>query len=432
MKFVMEGTQSERINFSKCQEDSNQRKTVLVFQDVDSVLPDEAGFYSGLIKCIENSKVPIIMTSHKPFESSEIISRCNKKLLKIKNILVSKSDTSAMKIKIRLHIIILFECIINKHMNEFFANNREDTETEIKLDLDSLGISEDDLNSEEISSLYPYLTTLLKQSKFNITKWLSLLDVYTWETVTHSIDQYASGSRLLPKRNDLLFKQELYASSNPNMKLGYELFMNVLPELEYQGPCKKEEWSSTEGDSRNDTTLHTPTKNIWESNTIEAYQKYIENLSHFYAFNQAHQNFEENVKTRNICDVNINNLESSQVSSTGDILDEFFLGPKLNKRQSCSSLNVKKCRGKNSDQYDKYMTTTTNSSGMLRMSLGEVGQKNDSLPYFPYISKEGCLNKYKRNVNWTDALYGSLSLAQLFHSINIKVLFNKIENLKDR
>lgn len=39
-----------------------------MFEDVDNVFPDELGFYKGVIKCIEKSKVPIVLTSHKNYE----------------------------------------------------------------------------------------------------------------------------------------------------------------------------------------------------------------------------------------------------------------------------------------------------------------------------------------------------------------------------
>jgi hypothetical protein len=105
----MEGTQSQRINFFKNHEESKKQKTVLVFEDIDSVFADEAGFSSGVVRCLESSKIPIILTSHKHFKDSEITKRCEKKQFNIKNIEVTKNDVSAMKVKIRMHIIILFE-----------------------------------------------------------------------------------------------------------------------------------------------------------------------------------------------------------------------------------------------------------------------------------------------------------------------------------
>ena len=80
-----------------------------MFQDVDNPFPDESGFLTGVIKCIENTKIPIIVTSHKEYEESEVINRLQKRNLKVKNIQRIANDISAIKMKIRLHLIIVFE-----------------------------------------------------------------------------------------------------------------------------------------------------------------------------------------------------------------------------------------------------------------------------------------------------------------------------------
>lgn len=325
MKFVMEGTQSERINFSKNQEAESQRKTVLVFDDVDSIFPDEAGFSSGVIKCLENSKVPIILTSHKKFDDSDIIFRWNKKSIKVKNIEVAKNDISAMKIKIRLHIIILFECIIDKFVQEFFTRDAWNTETENILDLDILAISEDDLQSDGISSHYTYITWLLKHMNFDIKKILAMIDMYSWEEITASIDLNKATPLILTNRSDLLFRNQLFHTSNPNIKLMTEIFNNVLPDIENLTSVKREECSSTEEESKPENSTQTPTKNINEFSMLEDYQKYIENLSEFCYLSSKQQQYTENIKTRNICDLNLTKMEDVNKTTLGRVLDDFFL-----------------------------------------------------------------------------------------------------------
>jgi hypothetical protein len=140
MKFVIEGTQSERINFGKSYTGKKQTKTVLVFEDIDSVFPEEAGFHSGIIKCLENSKVPIILTSHRDYEESEVIKRCNKKGIKIKNVKVSKNEVLAMKTKIRLHIIILFENIIDSYIQDYLKQNSNEGQVPNRLELEELSV----------------------------------------------------------------------------------------------------------------------------------------------------------------------------------------------------------------------------------------------------------------------------------------------------
>ena len=170
VNFVMECTQSERLNFMKKTEEDKTKKTVLVFEDIDNVFSDEAGFYSAVVKCLENSKVPIILTSHKHYEESEIIKRSMHRGLKVKHINRFKCDSAAIKLQIRTHIIVLFECIINKYVTKLLEKYRENEETEIPLDLNELEIEEQELTPEKLTINHSYIKALLKHMEFDMNR----------------------------------------------------------------------------------------------------------------------------------------------------------------------------------------------------------------------------------------------------------------------
>lgn len=195
-----------------------------------------------------------------------------------------------MKIKIRLHIIILFECIVDKYVQEFLKSDAGNTKTGNIFDLNTLEIS-DDLQSDKISSHYTYITTLLRQMDFDIKKILALINRYSWEVITKSVDEDKESLTDLSTRSDLLFEHQLFKTDSPNIKLSDELFNKVLPDIENTTNSKKDECSSTEEDSKLDNSTQTPTKNISEFEMLEKYQKYVENLSEFCYQNSRQQQY---------------------------------------------------------------------------------------------------------------------------------------------
>lgn len=433
MKFVIEGTQSERINFiNRSIEHEKQNKTVLLFEDIDSVFPDEVGFYSGLVRCLENSKVPIIMTSHKSYEDSEIIRRCEKKGIRIKHIKTSKDHRAALKLKIRLHIIVLFECLIDKYMKEYVENDKENTQTEIDIDLDQVPIDVEELSHEEITNQYAHITTLLEYMDFDLKKVLSLLGAYKWDDVLASLNAYNMSPSTMPSRNDILFKDQIFSSTNPNLKLTYDIFNEVLTDLEKIDAKGAEPKQESEDEGKVGTQSQTPIKDDEFPQSLEAYQKFIENVSDFCYLKTKQTKYEENIKSKNICDVNITKMDDYQKHEISEVMDEFFLGTKVAPKKIEQKVHVKRTRSQNSDEYEKYLTTIAENTLLPRMTMGDSVENNNTIPYFCYIAKEGGLSRYKNKLNCTASLYGALDEARMFHQLNLKLLYSNVFKGQER
>lgn len=431
MKSVIEGTQSERINFGKSSNGEKQTKTVLVFEDIDSVFPEEAGFHSGVIKCLENSKVPIILTSHRDYEESEVIKRCSKKGIKIKSVKVSKNDVLAMKTKIRLHIIILFESIIDDYIKDYFKNNINEGQVPNKLELEDLSVWDDAVSMEELESQYLNVSQILKLMKNDIRKILALLNIYTWENILNSIAWFECLPINISNRRDILFNEKLFESSNPNLKLSNEIFERILPDLMKIG-SKKEELINSEDDSKAETWSQTPSKHFQENSSLEQYCSFVNNLSDFCSYDYQKIKYQEDIQTQNIFDVNITKMEDYHKYNHGNALDEYFLGSEVNLNKLENKPNIRKCRGQNLDDFEKFLTTNWFNKGAPRMTMGDISEKNDQIPYFCYILKEGCIDHYKRKINSSESLYGSLDEARNFHRLNVKILYNNIQKTKER
>lgn len=431
MKSVIEGTQSERINFGKSSGGEKQNKTVLVFEDIDSVFPEEAGFHSGVIKCLENSKVPIIMTSHRSFDESEVIKRWEKKKLKIKNVKVSKSDVLAMKTKIRLHIIILFESIIDDFIKDYFKESANEGQVPNKIGLEDLSVWDDALSMEELESQYGNVSRLLKLMKYDIRKILALLNIYTWEDILNSIALFECPPINISNRRDMLFNEKLFENSNPNLKLSNEVFERILPDL-MNHSLRKEELISSEDDSKAETWSQTPSKNFPENLSLEQYCSFVNNLSDFCSYDYQKIKYQEDIQSQNIFDVNITKMEDYHKYNHGNALDEYFLGSDVNLHKLENKPNIRKCRGQNLDDFEKFLTTTWFNKGAPRMTMGDIWEKNEQIPYFCYILKEGRINHYKRKINSSESLYGTLEEARNFHRLNVKILYDNIQKTKER
>jgi len=426
MKFFMEGTQSQRINFFKNHEESKKQKTVLVFEDIDSVFADEAGFSSGVVRCLESSKIPIILTSHKHFKDSEITKRCEKKQFNIKNIEVTKNDVSAMKVKIRMHIIILFEWIINKHVKEYLQANENDDSRGNEFNLEALPIWDEELSYDQISNHYTYITILLKYMNFNLKKILALIGTYSWEDITASIDSSKLSPLKFTSRKDILFTDELFSTHNPGLTMTTNIFSKILPDICQNDKSKKHEWSSTEESSKVESWTASPSKLVDENDCLEAYQTYIQNLSDFCHVQTRQEEFHENIKSKNIWDVNITKIEDCHKNGMREVVDEFFMGKSFPRQKIERPPSVKKTRGQNSDVFERFLKTDYYNNSFPRMTMDVASEKKANVPYYCYISKDGNLRRDKTKLNWIDSLYGSLDESMTFHDLNTKLLYSKV------
>jgi hypothetical protein len=51
-------------------------------------------------------------------------------------------------------------------------------------------------------------------------------------------------------------------------------------------------------------------------------------------------------------------MEDCHKNNYGNVLDEYFLGPGTSSNKLENKANVRKCRGQNSDDFEKFLTTT--------------------------------------------------------------------------
>ena len=400
-------------------------KTVLIFEDIDNIFQDEKGFYTGVIKWIENSKVPIILTSHLPFKNCEVIKKWEKKGIKIMEIKRKKDSKSALKVKIRLHIIILFEWFIDKYMKEFFESDKENKEKEILIDLENIEIGEDDFSYEEIFSQYSYITTLLKQMNFNFWKILSLLSMHSWDNIVNSIDFFNFKPDIMTKRQDILFQQQLFATSNPNQTFANAIFNSVLPDIESKPIWIREHGSSTDSTSKTDQNSFTPTKEDNDYKLLSKYQKFICNMSEFCYLTTKQLNYEESSNSKNIFDVDLTNKVDINKPENQNIIDEFFIGKSKCNQKLEKNNKIKKSQKQLLEEVEKNLKASDSSENhWSRMTLEGPPGKEENLPYFWLVWKEEKLNCEKTKLNSTSSLYGSLWEASYFHHSNLSLLYN--------
>lgn len=394
-------------------------KTVLIFEDIDTVFPDEKGFYSGVMKCIENSKVPIILTSHLPFKNWEIIKKWEKKGIKIKEIKRNKTHISALKIKIRLHLIILFEWVINKYMKEYFELDKENLEKENYLDIDNLGAWDEELIYEEFWSQYSYISALLKQMNFNLLKILSLLSMQSWENIINSINNWKYKPFLITKRNDILFQQQLFSTSNPNITLENEIFNSILPDIESSSNCMKDQGSSTDSATKTEAN---------DFDTLHYYQQFISNMSEFCYLQTKQLNYEENTTSKNIFDIDLTNVNEINKPENSNVIDEYFVGKwKWNSKLEKNS-KIKKSQKQIIEDVEKNLKSSdANENNCSRLTLDTFPGKPVNLPYFCLIWKEEKLQSEKTKLNSTTCMHNSLREAAYFYHWNLSLLYSHIK-----
>jgi len=302
---------------------------VFVFQDVDNAFPDESGFLAGVIKCIENTKIPIIVTSHREYEESEVIKRLQKKNLKVKNIQRIANDISAIKIKIRLHLIIIFEWIIKKNLQKYVAKDRRTkNKKNINFKIDWLKLAKAKIfNSKEINIQQNYISQLLKAFNFNLNKSLALISLYELEEIFKSIDLNNNSCAKFWKRKDVLYNENIFSTSNPNLKLWTLLFSNILDECISHSQVKKEEIDNEDLDSKEDSSSF-QNQLFNQELTLEKYADFLDIQSELDSFHGRQFEKEEDISTRNICDINLMSGSAFQTPENQKALDEFWFGMK--------------------------------------------------------------------------------------------------------
>jgi hypothetical protein len=431
-KNYCDGTKYYQIDAYKQNNDSSKKRSmrrVYILQDVDTVLPDEVGFYNGVLKIMDGAQIPIILTSHKSFKQSEVVKRAEKKKINIKNIEITKSEISALKIKIRLHIIILFECIIGKYINDFMQGNdvAEDS-SENLLDLDKIPNWDQDLHIEEISSQYKYITRLLRHMDFNFKKALCFIRTNPWKSLMESIDLGKKPANWIPNREDWLFNRILFETSNPKFMITQEMFDKVLEEIELSFNTRKEDWAtSTEESSKGEQNSPGNEKMLDDGTALEEYTKYIKNMSEFTALQCKQMNFQEDMGTKNICDVDISSIEGISKDGCSEVVNDFWFGiPSYNRNKVKKLHDVKHIKGTNSEKYGRYLIKTTNQSYPPTMTMPLKDGQDWKIPYSWFITKEGNLGEYKRKFNATYSLYGLLEESRTFNNFNNKLLYSKI------
>jgi hypothetical protein len=159
----------------------------LIFQDIDAIFSGESGCTNGIVKCIENSRIPVILTSHQTFENSEVVKKCLKRGIKIKQVDRKMSDVYAMKVKIRFHAILIFEELLGKMASDHLDTLDSQDEGEInlsKIQWEAL------VTDQKLTEEYPYVTMFLKLVEFDLAKALGYLGVYGWQAILESLKQF--------------------------------------------------------------------------------------------------------------------------------------------------------------------------------------------------------------------------------------------------
>ncbi|CAI2385345.1 unnamed protein product [Moneuplotes crassus] len=413
-KYIKEKTQSSRILFQPTEEEEKNSKTAIVFQDVDNAFPDEIGFLAGVIKCIEHSKIPIFITSHCKFHDCEIIKRCDKKGLKIKNIKMVKDHIPATKIAIRFHLIILFEVFIKKSLTDYLDKHGiEGEKKDINFDIDCLKLYEGGIfHIDFLKNHQEYILQLLQKHKFDLKRSLALVDLHTFQKACESLDLQNDSIFEYCSRKDLFWNNSLYSTSTPARQLCTLYFQNTLDQV----------ISHSDGDAvATDTSKGSPEVKQQEacSDSLENYAKFLQDQAELDFFHGRQSLKEENISTRNICDANLTQIGVSQGCENDLLLEEFWLGAVTKKPLSSDNQKRRKFR-KSAPMYEKFLKPTPTHNGS-RMTMDRLGDNNEQIPYFCYPSKEGALEKYKKMLTSTASLYGCLEETQRMSQLSLEL-----------
>ena len=350
-KYFLESTQSQRINLPSAKGDNRPKKTIMYIQDVDNVFQDESGFVTGITKVIQGSRVPIIITSHKSYEESQVIKRCNKKGLQIASLVRHPFIDSSFKITLRLHIILIFEYLVQNVMKEYFVEERDNLIKGIDVDLKDLDFS-DCIGKQELAQAYPNVSMLAKKCRYDLKNILSILSVNDWEKVESAIDTMSLPPVTKLNQNCVILDQILFRTSNPNQKLTSIMFEETLDDI--IKACKLNNTPSKSNDETKPESEDNSQDD--EFKALESYAAYANNLSDFCMYETQQHKFEETMTSKNICNVDIINLPNGNSKvNMPEVLDEFFLGAPTAKRRSSDPAKRKPSKPGYQDEYDAYL-----------------------------------------------------------------------------
>ncbi|CAI2384194.1 unnamed protein product [Moneuplotes crassus] len=415
VKYIKEKTQSSRILFQPSEEEERNSRTAIVFQDVDNPFPDEIGFSSGVLKCIEHSKIPIFITSNKKFDDCEIVKRCTKKGLKIKNVKMFRNCESATKITIRFHLITLFECFIKDSLQKYLdKHGTVRGDQDILFNPDCLKVEQiEALSQESLKQQKKYIEKLLKFYQFNMEKALTLVSLQNFESICKTIDDKEASIIKYSERKDLFWNDILFSDSRPGPQLCQQYFENTLDQIIESTQMEVKPLDTSEEDFTTDK------KKDDDISHLQNYSNFLQDQAHLDFFHGRQEDKEEDISTRNVCDVNFTKLRAEPNLKDGFLLEEFLLGIPKGRTQKGQNQRRKKPR-RSSNTYSDFIKATPTLNGS-RMTIDRLGENNEQIPYFCYPSKEGALIRYKKCLSSTESLYGTLASTEAISKLSCKL-----------
>lgn len=437
-KYFLEGTQSHRMNLPSHNTDHKPTKTVIFLEDIDNIFPDEAGFHTAVTKWIEGSKVPIIMCSHKSFAESEVIKRWEKKGMQIKEIARDHTEMSALKLLVRLHIIVTFEFMINAKMQEYFETQKDNDEKNNELPVDVINFSSE-FQEQIIEKYHQTLSILMQKFDYNLKKVLSMLSFHHWDLVDTDLEHFWLPPWIKTSRDNLLIHEDLlFSSDHPNEKLTNVMFDEVLVEnVNWTAEIENDDSMTTKSSPEHNPLQYMKTD---ESNSLEKYTEYISNLSEFWSLEQRMHNFTESITSKNIWDINIWTTVDKERTQSIDAIDDYLLNAPAGYSSNLSLMKDKIKRWQsNLYDYSDHLTTiggysmggpkkadsSTNHTFLPRMTMEGMDERNEKIPYFCWISKDDNILQYKRKLNSTHSLYQLYSEGKFFHEVNVNRFVRK-------
>lgn len=306
-----------------------------------------------------------------------------------------------------------------------FELDKENLQKENYLDLDDLGLWQNEIIHDEIFSQYSYITALLKQMNFNLSKVLSLLSMQSWENIINSIENSKYKPYLITKRNDVLFQQQLFSTSNPSITLTNEIFNSILPDFESSSSCIRDHGSSTDSTSKNEANSTIQVKQTNDFDALQDYQQFISNMSEFCYLKTKQLNYEESITSKNIFDVDLTKSNEISKLENSNVIDEYFIG-KCNWSNKLEKNNkIKKSQKQILEDVEKNLKSSEiYDSTCSRLTLDTFPGKSTNLPYFWLIWKEEKLQSEKTKLNCSASIYDSLREAAYFHHWNLCLLYS--------
>ena len=150
-------------------------------------------------------------------------------------------------------------------------------EEDIQLELKDFGL--DNLNyysKDKVEEQYKHVSYLLKIFQLNINKCLSTISAYNWNKIVEYIKKNEEEMIKQCERNDLIFNENMFKNSNPNINLSNQVFHSTLQSFietgEQEVRTKEEIVPNIKKENEEDNSLESYTKFIMNQSELDYFQ----------------------------------------------------------------------------------------------------------------------------------------------------------------